>query len=296
MSRDWESVFGTWGAPPSVTETEKMENAERAVKKAIAASDALRSRDVRVFAQGSYRNRTNVRQESDVDICVLCTDSFYFQLPQAANQVDFGLITPAVYRAAEFRRDVEDALVSHLGRGGVTTGSKAFDIHENTYRVDADVVACFEYRYYYENRSYRTGTALLPREGNYIINYPEQNYENGRRKNDDTNRRFRAGVRILKNLCNEMCENRISAAREVQSYLLECLAWNVPNQGFDRGSNLADVRWILAHLFNNTLEDTKCQEWGEVNEFKYLFRPAQPWTRIGAHAFLRAAWDYVGFE
>jgi len=123
-----------------------------------------------------------------------------------------------------------------------------------------------------------------------------QNYENGRAKNDSTNRRFRAVVRILKTLRNEMAEARIAAADPIPSYLSECLVWNVPNEGFDRGSYVADVRWALAHLFNSTLTEDAVKEWGEVNELKYLFRTGQPWNREAAHAFLAHAWDYIGFK
>ena len=71
MSRDWENTFSSWGQPPSQTERDKCENAERAVRKAIAESSALANRSISVFTQGSYANRTNVRQDSDVDIYVL---------------------------------------------------------------------------------------------------------------------------------------------------------------------------------------------------------------------------------
>ncbi len=53
-----------------------MQHAEDAVKKALAASEKLSTKNTRVFAQGSYRNRVNVRSDSDVDIAILCTNTF----------------------------------------------------------------------------------------------------------------------------------------------------------------------------------------------------------------------------
>jgi hypothetical protein len=53
---------------------------------------------------------------------------------------------------------------------------------------------------------------------------------------------------------------------------------------------------IWAHLWNQTRVYESCKEWGEVNELKYLFRGAQPWTREQVNSFLQAAWDYIGFE
>lgn len=72
MKRGLERTFQQLGQSPSQTERDECENAERAVRKAIAASSDLATRSVRDFVQGSYADRTNVRQDSDVDIWVLC--------------------------------------------------------------------------------------------------------------------------------------------------------------------------------------------------------------------------------
>src|SRR5260221_8038825 len=134
MPRDWGQQFQTWSQAPSQTEADKADNAERAIKKAIAASASLQGHVVRVFAQGSYRNRTNVRQDSDVDVCVLCSDTFHYQLPEGKTAPEFQ-ITPASYQAAQFRADVQAALESYFGAAAVDVGRKAFGIHENTYRI-----------------------------------------------------------------------------------------------------------------------------------------------------------------
>lgn len=293
----WEEQFKKWAGPPGVTEQSKCENAERVCRKAIAASSILASRRVTVIPQGSYRNRTNCGAVSDVDICALYTDNtFFFDLPAGMTIQNFGIRIPADYPYAQYKNEVEQALVSYLGRSGVTRGDKAFDVHENTYRIDADVVPCFEYRRYDTSGRYIPGTAFLADSGKRIINYPEQNYRNGVKKNDDTGRRFKAVVRILKSLRAAMEADNIPAAKPIPSYLVECLVWNVPNVGFGHDTYTADVRYALAHLFNNTRRDDDCKEWGEVNELKYLFRPTQPWTKDQAHAFVSAAWDYVGFR
>jgi len=52
----------------------------------------------------------------------------------------------------------------------------------------------------------------------------------------------------------------------------------------------------LAHLFNNTIKFDDCKGWGEINELKYFFWNGQPWNFNQAHAFLSAAWDYLGLE
>jgi hypothetical protein len=147
----WEDTFQSWGKPPGETEQAKSDNAVRAIRKAIEASDAFTGRSLSVFSQGSYRSRTNVRAESDVDVCVLCSNSCFFDLPPGKTIADFHLTVPAAYSYVDFKNDVESALVAYFGRGSVRRGSKAFDVRENTYRVDADVIACFDYFQYQAN-------------------------------------------------------------------------------------------------------------------------------------------------
>jgi hypothetical protein len=299
INRNWEDVFCTWGTAPSETERTKCENAERAIRKAIDASQKLTGKTIEVFAQGSYANRTSVRQDSDVDICVLYKDAFFpdYALSQGVNDAILRL-TDSDYHYAEFKNDVRAALNSHFGADSVTRGNKAFDVHANSYRIDADVVPCVEHRRYLgtpQDHWYESGTELRPDNGGKIINWPRQNYDNGVAKNDATGRRFKAVVRILKRLRNEMVDNGHMVAEPIPSYLIECLVWNVPNEGFGHDKYRDDVRYALAHLWNETRTDDTCKEWGEINEFKYLF-VGQPWSRAQVNNFLDAAWNYIGFE
>jgi hypothetical protein len=300
LNRNWEDVFCTWAATPSVTEQAKCENAERAVRKAIDACQKLSSKTIEVFAQGSYANRTNVRQDSDVDICVLYTGAFFsdYSMSHGLDGPLLGL-TDANYSYTEFKNDVEAALKAYFGAGSVTRGKKAFDVHANTYRVDIDVVPCFEHRRYMgtlQRYWYNTGSQLFPDNGGKIINWPRQNYANGVAKNDATGRRFKAVVRILKRLRYEMIGNGHAIADSIPSYLIECLVWNVPNVGFGHDDFRADMRYAIAHLCNETRTDETCKEWGEINELKYLFRQSQPWTREQVNKFFNAVWNYLGFN
>lgn len=299
MSRDWESVFSTLSQGPSDTETAKAENAERQIREAIQASDKLKNRNIRIFTQGSYKNRVNVRQNSDVDIGVLCFDTYFSEYPDDNVKVKLDEShEPATYVYATFKNELEEALVTKFGRSAVTRGSKAFDIKANTYRVEADVSAFFEHRRYTSIIHYFSGAMMRPDDLSrpIVINWPEQHYQNGVAKNDDTSRRYKRITRILKSLSNEMSSNGIKSAEETPSFLIECLAFNAPINSYNYTSFKPMVRHVLASLFNETMSDDKCFEWGEVNELKYLFRASQPWTRIGAHQFLNDTWNYIGYE
>ncbi len=293
----YEETLSSWGSPPSEAEQQKAQNAERGIRAAISKSGTLANHRITVFPQGSYRNHTNVRLDSDVDVCVMCSDVFFtdYTFAKGLTEADVGN-SPASYTYSQFKDDVGAALVAHFGKPSVSRGNKAFDVHENTYRVDADVVPCFEHRRYMPDRRYIAGTELRPDNGGSIVNWPQQNYDNGVAKNNRTARRFKTLVRIVKKLCIVMEEAGVVSARGTPGYLIECLVWNVADSGFGNPRLRDDLRHVLAHLFNETRTDDKCHEWGEINELKYLFRPSQPWTRQASHDFLSSAWDFVGFE
>lgn len=299
MSRDWESVFSTWAKGPSATETARAENAESMVRSAIQNSTQLNTRNIKVFTQGSYRNRVNVRKDSDVDIGIVCFDTYFPEYPD--DNVKLVLekrAEAATYTYATFKNEIEDALVAKFGRNSVSRGKKSFDISENSYRVEADVAAFFEHRRYTNATDYISGVEMIPDDYTppRVRNWPEQHYVNGVNKNSRTSRRYKRMVRILKSLSNEMSASGIASAASASSFLVECLVWNAPDENFGHAAYKSSVRSVLAWLFNNTMRDELCNEWGEVSELKYLFRSSQPWDRVGAHNFLSDAWDYIGFE
>lgn len=291
-----EGQLAGWAARPSVTETTRMINAENAVKKAIASSEALNSRNIKVFAQGSYRNRVNVKADSDVDIGVLCTDSFFWDGgPEGATLASLGY-AEAQYRYADFRNDVGTALRSYFGNGAVTEGDKAFDIKSNTYRVDADVAPFFVHKRFANDGSFIEGVEMSPKSGGNIRNWPDQHYANGVAKNAATSRSFKGCVRILKTLRYKMKAEGYASAKDVPSFLIECLVFNVPDDHLGGSTWVSDIRNSLVFLYHATTSDAECSEWGEVSELKYLFRPNQPWTREKANTFVYDCWNYMGFE
>jgi len=290
----WEDKFKTWSTGPGKTEEERCENAIKMIKDAINASEKLKNRDVRIFLQGSYRNKVNVRSDSDVDIAVVCKDVFYANYPKGYNRDSFGYVKGS-YSFTEFKNDIEEALVSKFGRAAVTRGNKAFDIKANSYRVEADVAPFMEHRRFRTDGSYIEGVQQFSDDGKEIVNWPEQHYENGVSKNTSTSRKYKRTVRILKKLKNEMAENGYSHLNSIPGFLCECLVWNVPNGYFNRDRFYDILRSSIAYIYNELDKDSS-DEWGEVSELKYLFGSSQKWTKQQAQDFLLAAWNYVGFK
>lgn len=305
MSREWETTFTTWAQSPSTTEIERIERTISSIKNALSADDSLRTKS-KVYVQGSYRNRVNVKQDSDVDIGILYTgNTFYPDYPEGMSHSDFDNID-GDHTYKEFKDEVEIALVNYYGRAAVRRGNKAFDLHENTYRVDADVVPVFEHRRYSRDGSYSCGVQIYPDNGGSIINWPErlyddhhwpiQHYENGVSKNTVTGRRYKSVVRILKKLRNTMADKGIAAANPIPGFLIECLVWNAPNEHFVGDYWEDNVRSCITHIWSKTKSAEECKDWGEVSELKYLFRGSPDSKRQEAHAFIDAAWDFIGVK
>jgi hypothetical protein len=176
------------------------------------------------------------------------------------------------------------------------TGTKLLTFAKNTYRIAADAVPCFEYRRYFDDGSRWTGVAFLPDRGGKIVNWPEQNYENGVARNTATGQRFKDTVRILKRLRYKMNDDAISAAAPIPSFLIECLVWNLSDATLGLTTYSDVLRDAFIYLYDRTASADACKEWVEVNKRKYLFGNGQPWTVEQVHSFVLAAWSYLGFK
>lgn len=295
-----EDSFISWSQGPAQTESDKCDNAEIAVRKAIKADAKLTSLDITVFAQGSYSARTNVRRNSDVDITIRYNSTFFPDYPKGTTKETFGNVDGTML-FSDFKNMVRQTLENYFGKDGVTQGKKAFDVHANTYRIDADVLPTFEHRRYTGEFNvdgsyhYLPGVAFIPDKGFLIINWPQQTYDNGVARNTVTGRKYKRVIRILKRLRDQMQSENVSAAVNIPSFLIECLVWNAELEAFSKDTYTDILRHVIADTWNRTRKDEDCSEWGEVNELKYLFRDSQPWTLQQANAFLQAAWNYIGY-
>ena len=305
MTENWEGIFKQWATPPGRDEERRCENAIRAIRNAIDNSPKLKHRSIKIFPQGSYRNRVNVRQDSDVDVGVLCDDSFIPYYPSGTTRATFGN-TLADYQYGQFKNEVEEALIEHFGAKAVCRGNKAIDVRESSYHVDADVVPFFEYRHYRANGDFYCGVALRPDNGGKIHNYPERlldtwpqaplHYENGVSKNKHTHRSYKGVVRILKKVRHEMEESNIDIAQKIPGFLIECMVWNAPNEHFKWSTWEDKAQAVLQYLWSNLQDGMASKDWCEVNDIKFLFHSTQPWTRREACIFVSAAWTFLGMR
>lgn len=288
-----EEKLAGWRGPSSTTEQEKQERAERMVREAVNAHPAFKGVGLKVYAKGSYANNTNVRSDSDVDIAVRCTDVCYWgehttgAHPAASSYA--GVWTPA-----KLRTELVAAMKVKFPGQVDTSGSTAIRIDASSARVDADVVPCFDYRYYFSATSWRDGAKIFKKDGSSIVNYSEEQLKKGIAKNNATNLYYKQTVRILKRLENAMVDAGYHG--EVPSYFVECLTYNCPDEIFLRDTWVKTVKGVLFHIWEG-LEgaepSVQGDRWLEVSRWKYLFHSNQPWSRADGRAFAKAAWNYL---
>lgn len=313
MTRDWHEQFRRWAKAPSETEEEKGARAAGMIRDAIRGSDRLAKYDgIDVYATGSYRNNTNVRLDSDIDLAVVLRDCIFFELPDRITVNDVGLSTTSCKHSyQDFRDDVGQALRDHFGWQTIQQGDKSYKIGQNSYRLNADVTPFLAHRRYTGTKradgswEYHEGVELRPRNDSNkrVINWHQHHYDNGVAKNTATGRRYKRVVRILKKLKQDMAESGSrdakAAASAVPSFLIECLVYNAPKEKFNQseGTYYGDVKNAVAWLFHETkLDSTKAGDLVEVSGLKTLFASTQPWTASHANAFTLEAWRHVGFN
>ena len=284
--------------PASDTEEEKINHAISALKNAMDQCKNIPSTAYTIFVQGSYANNTNVRTESDVDLNICYTDAFYYNIPEGSTKESYGFTNPVDYSAQAFKDDIEKVLVDYFGRSSVTRNNKCLHVSSNTYRVEMDVVPTWRYRRYKSRWNYDEGVKFYADNWTAVINFPKQHIENGKTKNSQTSKRYKSLARIIKKLNIEMKESGYYDNPNITSFLLECLAYNLPNTKY-MINNILDWNIILQNMiyycWNSTKEDNKTWErWTEVSCQLYLMN-GHKWNRKDVNEFMFYLWNYLEY-
>lgn len=295
MSAD-EDQLTIWAKPPSETEEERCRNAVDRITKALNSKFGT---SVSIFLQGSYKNRTNVKKDSDVDI-VVRHDDYYFGNTQFLSDTESQLyhqIPNAPYTFADYKKDVETALINEFEIGTVERKDKCIKVWKNSNRVDADVVPCFVHKRLQTHLfASDEGIELITDKGEHIISFPQQHFDNGTKKNNDTDTYFKSVVRILKNVRNDLVDQGTILDKAMPSFFLECLAWNVPDSDFAKDDFIEATKSIIYTIWNDMGNTSKAQDYAEVSNLKWLFRGNNGRTPLQAKNFMEQAWTYLGFS
>ncbi len=247
------------------------------------------------YLQGSYRNTTNIRGDSDVDLVVELTSSFQHDLSALSSpeqQRFHADYNTATYTLSDFKSEVISALQGYYGSSRVEVGNKSIKISPGSNRLAADVVVCMSYRKYQQYRNildqkYVSGIVFYTRtENRQIINFPRVHYDNGAEKNSQTSGNYKSTVRMFKNARNHLINCNSLSPGIAPSYFIECLLYNVPPQKIVTNPQDTLIN-ILGYLKDANLSSFMCQ-----NEQEHLFGDSpEQWSIYNANQLVSAYID-----
>lgn len=294
-----DEQLSNWTKPAFGNEKDKANFTESAIRDAISSHQLLKTLPIRVFAKGSYKNNTNVRRNSDIDVAVEFTGMIKTDFITGLNFSHSGLEPYKGPDLSIFKSAVGEAMTNIFGVAAVDgSGNKVFKVRAAEKSLEADVIPCVTYHFY--------DTPLVPRKGIELIldnpdgkrhfNYPDQHNSNGIKKNKATSKRYKSSVRILKNIKEYIKTNGNDG--HFPSYMIESLAYNVPDDIYLYAKTWREMIQnicVSAYTYLDKAEpySDETSRWREVNGHKFLFHPEQNWTRDDAIIFVNSIYGAV---
>ena len=259
-----ENQLKIWAQPGTV---KGAKNTHAAIRNALERHQWPEDVRYRTYLQGSYRNNTHLRRQSDVDVVVELT-SFPIRdgslLPDSQQRLLEERFPEPEYGWRLFRRDVLRAVADRFGASRVREGNKTLKLVMESPEIPVDVVVAVRYLKYTEysgKRSYKHSEGMglyLPTEKRWTVSYPHVHRRNGVEKEKATNWRFRPCIRMFKNARARLVEEGRLAADTARSYRIECLLYNVPDRLLG-GSYQSAYSAALYWLRSNDLTPFSCQ-------------------------------------
>jgi hypothetical protein len=252
-----ESQLQVWSRQGDVAAAEAT---YQSIRQAFSAATCpLRETDFELYLHGSYRNGTNIRGDSDVDIVAQLNSTFDVD-DSALSASEKDLLRSSCSREPylwdEFRADALQALEACYGTSNVWETTRSLRVGGGPERLRADIVACLQYRKYERFRSMRDQrysegiTFYAFKENRWLTNFPKIHYENGVSKNSQrrTRGRYWPTVRVFKNARTYLVDHGMIPEDLAPSHMLECLLYNVPDNRFaptHQMTFLDVIAWLL---------------------------------------------------
>lgn len=193
-----------------------------------------------VYTQGSYKNYTNTRGSSDLDMIVQLRSPWTRDISDLSDAERERYledhITPDYSYDDGFRGSVAQALRQFYResrfKDPVTNSGKAIELsgQYNPLPISVDVVPAQEYRIYHSypengDPEYTEGMKFKPKnETEWWVNFPKEHVQNSDAKHGN----YRETVRMFKNARDYYNDNHIWDLN-APSYYIECLLYNVPD-------------------------------------------------------------------
>jgi len=294
-----EAQLERWSHQGAVATAKKT---HESIRNALDEFDWPSGLDRDIYLQGSYRNSTNIRGDSDVDVVVQLNSTFrgeVSQLSEDEQRLYQHSFQDAAYSWGDFRNDVLQALIDYYGSSRVQEGKKTLKV-ETSY-LPADVIVCSQYREYRRFRSltdqeYVGGmTFYVPSENRWVVNYPKLHYKNGSNKNSEAEGRYKPTIRMFKNARTYLIDQNVIDDAIAPSYFLECFLYNVPSSKYGASYQetfLGVIQWLVEH--HNDWGDFICQngqlrlfgdspeQWSKRSAFELLIALVDLWDEWGS--------------
>lgn len=259
-----ETQLTTWSSQGAITASAATYNS---IKTCIDSISWKQDITYEIYLKGSYKNDTNIRGNSDVDVNIEFKSVFYYdvsKLDDNAKQEFDETYSEGKYTLSSFKAAILEKLRSYYGEKNVIDGNKSIKVIGQNGRLDCDVLCCAEYREYKTFSKSRTtnfqqGIVFWTKNNDQIVNFPKQHYDNGVEKNKNCGN-YKAVIRIIKNVRSRMVELNQINSKVAPSYFVECLIYNVPDNIF----NSNEYRKIIPDLIN--FLDRSISD-GTVNKF-----------------------------
>ena len=286
-------------------QTDKAKFTHEKVRSVISSYDYSQDYDFENYLQGSYRNHTNIHADTDVDVVIQLNSIFRGNtslLTEEETEEYDEHYSSASYSLEDFKNEVIKALYNGFGYNRIKIGNKSIKVlaDNSGSMYNADVVVAMQYRLYVPNKRkntkvdsiglyYYEGIWFKTSSGEEIINYPKLHYENGKEKQEKTNKLFKPIVRIFKNMRNTAKEKRYLSSKDIApSYFIQCLLYNVPDYIFS-GSYREIVINILNYLDEKINDNESYKYFISQNEIVPLFgSESDKWDITNARIFIDA--------
>ena len=240
-----ENHLKIWAQPGTV---QGAKNTHAAIRYALGRHQWSEDVRFRTYLQGSYRNNTHLRRQSDVDVVVELTSIPIRDgslLPDSQKRLLQMSFPEPEYGWRRFRRDVLRAITDSFGASRVKEGKKTLKLVMESPEIPVDVVVAVRYLTYTEysgQSSYKQTEGMglyLPTESRWTVSYPHLHRRNGVGKEKATNWWFRRTIRMFKNARAQLVEEGRLAPATARSYQIECLLYNVPDRLLGRSCQSA---------------------------------------------------------
>lgn len=277
-----ETQLTTWAGQGAIASSATTYNSIKTSIESISWNNDI---NYNIYLQGSYKNSTNIRANSDIDVVVEFQSIFISnkQSLKPDELKEFDAYYPdGKYSLDDFKTAVIEGLEKYYGKNNVIDGNKAIKVTGTNGRLDSDVVCCAEYREYRsfsrtKTNDYEKGIVFWTKTYDKVVNFPIQHYDNGVTKNTQAGGNYKAATRIVKNMKSRMVDLKLIDAKLAPSYFVECLLCNAPSTKFQFSYYVQIVpetlNFLRASIQDKSIEKFVCQ-----NYQRYLFgSSAQQW-------------------